>query len=136
VERRRAHRGSTLSRTLIFLADDSSWALCRRHMASRAPANGPAGCRPAPAPACGDRRLCRARRRGQAFVESSDLKEADTEVLRTIAELAAWRDEVESELTKAVRSAREAHRSWSEICAMLGVSKQAAQQKYGSKVTA
>lgn len=69
-------------------------------------------------------------------VESSDLKEADTEALRTIAELAERRDEVESELTEAVRSARQAHRSWSEIGTMLGVSKQAAQRKYGSKVTA
>jgi hypothetical protein len=69
-------------------------------------------------------------------VESSDLKEADTEALRTIAELAERRDEVESELTEVVRSARQAHRSWSEIGTMFGVSKQAAQRKYGSKVTA
>jgi hypothetical protein len=68
-------------------------------------------------------------------VESSELKEADTVALRTIAELAERRDEVDSELTEAVRSARQAHRSWSEIGAMLGVSKQAAQRKYGSKVT-
>jgi predicted ATP-dependent protease len=69
-------------------------------------------------------------------VESSDLKEADTEALRTIAELAERRDDVESELTEAVRSARQAHRTWSEIGAMLGVSKQAAQRKYGSNVSA
>ncbi len=68
-------------------------------------------------------------------VESSDLKEADTDALRTIAELAERRDEVESELTEAVRSARQAHRSWSEIGTMLGVSKQAAQRKYGAKIT-
>ena len=69
-------------------------------------------------------------------VESSDLKEVDTEALRTIAELAERRDQVEAELTEAVRSARQAHRSWSEIGTMLGVSKQAAQRKYRSKVTA
>jgi hypothetical protein len=69
-------------------------------------------------------------------VESSDLKEADTEALRTIAELAERRDDVESELTEAVRSARQANRTWSEIGTMLGVSKQAAQRKYGSKVSA
>lgn len=68
-------------------------------------------------------------------VEASDLKEADTEALRTIAELAERRDVVEEELTEAVRSARQAHRSWSEIGTMLGVSKQAAQRKYGSKVS-
>jgi len=69
-------------------------------------------------------------------VESSDLEVADTEALRTIAELAERREVVEEELTEAVRSARQAHRSWSEIGTMLGVSKQAAQRKYGSKVSA
>lgn len=43
------------------------------------------------------------------------------------------RDHVDHELTGAVRAARAAHRSWSEIGAMLGVSKQAAQRKYGDK---
>ncbi len=69
-------------------------------------------------------------------VESTDLREADTEALRTIAELAERREEVEAELTEAVGSARQAQRSWSEIGMMLGVSKQAAQRKYGSKATA
>jgi len=69
-------------------------------------------------------------------VESSDLEMADTEALRAIAELAERREVVEEELTEAVRSARQAHRSWSEIGTMLGVSKQAAQRKYGSKVSA
>jgi len=69
-------------------------------------------------------------------VESSDLKEANTDALRMIAELAERREVVEAELTEAVRSARQAHRSWSEIGTMLGVSKQAAQRKYGSKVSA
>ena len=68
-------------------------------------------------------------------VESSDLEVADTEALRMIAELAERREVVEEELTEAVRSARQAHRSWSEIGTMLGVSKQAAQRKYGSKVS-
>jgi hypothetical protein len=69
-------------------------------------------------------------------VASSDLKKADTEALRMIAELAERREVVEAELVEAVRSAREAHRSWSEIGTMLGVSKQAAQRKYGTKVSA
>jgi hypothetical protein len=69
-------------------------------------------------------------------VVSEDLKEADTEALRIIAELAEQRDVVEQGLTEAVRSARQAHRSWSEIGMMLGVSKQAAQRKYASKVSA
>jgi hypothetical protein len=68
-------------------------------------------------------------------VDSADLKVADTEALRSIAELVEQRNEVDEDLTEAVRSARRAKRSWSEIGAMLGVSKQAAQRKY-AKVTA
>lgn len=66
-----------------------------------------------------------------ASVESEDLKEADTSALRSIAEFAAKRHEVDGELAAAVSEARRAGRSWSEIGAMLGVSKQAAQRKYG-----
>lgn len=66
-------------------------------------------------------------------VEPSDLKVTDTAVLRTIAELAKQRDVVEEDLTQAVRAARRAKRSWSEIGAMLGVSKQAAQGKYTAR---
>jgi hypothetical protein len=40
-------------------------------------------------------------------------------------------DQVDSELAESVLAARAAKRSWSEIGAMLGVSKQAAQRKYG-----
>lgn len=67
-------------------------------------------------------------------VDPSDLEEADTNALRSIAELADKREDVEAELTAAVQAARNANRSWSEIGAMLGVSKQAAQRKYASKV--
>lgn len=67
---------------------------------------------------------------------AADLRLADTEALRTIAELIERRKGVDEELTEAVRSARLAHCSWSEIGAMLGVSKQAAQRKYGSKISA
>ena len=64
-------------------------------------------------------------------VESDDLKEADTSELRSIADLAMKRHDVDEELVVAVREARQAGRSWSEIGVMLGVSKQAAQRKYG-----
>ena len=64
-------------------------------------------------------------------VNSEDLTTADTESLRVIAELTERRDEIDDELLEAVRAARRANRSWSEIGAMLGVSKQAAQRKYG-----
>jgi len=64
-------------------------------------------------------------------VESDDLKEAATSALRSVAEFAVKRREIDEELAVAVRVARRAGRSWSEIGAMLGVSKQAAQRKYG-----
>ncbi len=63
-------------------------------------------------------------------VDPADLKVADTEALRVIAELVEQRNEVDEDLTEAVRQARRAERSWAEIGAMLGVSKQAAQRKY------
>jgi predicted ATP-dependent protease len=65
-------------------------------------------------------------------VEPADLKIADTDALRAIAELAERRSEIDDELTAAIREARKANRSWSEIGAMLGVSKQAAQRKYAA----
>ena len=65
-------------------------------------------------------------------VDSADLKVAATEALRSIAELVEQRNEVDEDLTEAVRSARRSERSWAEIGAMLGVSKQAAQRKYAN----
>lgn len=69
-------------------------------------------------------------------VEPHELREADTSALRAIAELVDQRAHVDDELTAAVRAARQAQRSWSEIGTMLGVSKQAAQRKYGAKLSA
>ena len=69
-------------------------------------------------------------------VESDDLVEANTAALRAIAELVEQRDDVDTALLGAIRDARDADRSWSEIGAMLGVSKQAAQRKYASKISA
>ena len=71
--------------------------------------------------------------RWAARVDTDDLVVADTGALRAIAELVEQRDELDTALVEAIRSAREADRSWSEIGAMLGVSKQAAQRKYGRK---
>lgn len=69
-------------------------------------------------------------------IDADDLVAADTAALRTIAELAEQRDGVEAALLDAIRNARQADRSWSEIGAMLGVSKQAAQRKYAAKISA
>lgn len=63
-------------------------------------------------------------------VDSDDLIVADTDALKAISEIADRRDRLDSALAEAVRSARRDGRSWSEIGAMLGVSKQAAQRKY------
>lgn len=64
-------------------------------------------------------------------VGTEDLVELDTSELRRLAVLAAQRAAVDADLASAVAAARRARRSWSEIGAMLGVSKQAAQRKYG-----
>ena len=53
---------------------------------------------------------------------------------KDLAELVEQRNEGDEGLTEAVRFARRAERSWAEIGAMLGVSKQAAQRKYGPKI--
>ena len=66
-------------------------------------------------------------------VEPGDLVAVDTSLVRHLAKLADQREALDSEITKAVDAARRANRSWSEIGAMLGVSKQAAQRKYGPK---
>ena len=63
-------------------------------------------------------------------VACEELVVADTDALRSIAEIAERREELDADLLEAVRSARRARRSWTEIGAMLGVSKQAAQRKY------
>ena len=67
-------------------------------------------------------------------VEPDDLVAVDTSVLRQLAQLADQRAELDNAVTEAVRAARRAHRSWSEIGAMLGVSKQAVQRKYNRRV--
>jgi hypothetical protein len=62
------------------------------------------------------------------------LVERDTSALMHLAKLAEQREALETDLTAAVAEARQLDRSWSEIGAMLGVSKQAAQRKYASTV--
>lgn len=69
-------------------------------------------------------------------VDADDLVEANTAALRTITELVEQRDDGDAALLGAIRDARNADRSWSEIGAMLGVSKQAAQRKYADKISA
>ena len=56
--------------------------------------------------------------------------------LRDIVRLVDRRDEIDGELIEQVRLAREAQRPWAEIAFMLGVTKQAAQRKYGKLIAA
>jgi len=69
-------------------------------------------------------------------VDASDLRIADTQALRTIAELVDQRTDVDEQITEAVISARESDRSLSEIGAMLGVSKQAQRNRCALAVVA
>ncbi len=64
-------------------------------------------------------------------VKSEDLVEIDTMSLQRLRDVAQKRATVDAEVTHAVEQARLANRSWSEIGLMLGVTKQAAQRKYG-----
>ena len=69
-------------------------------------------------------------------VDPGDLVALDTTELQQLVNLAAQREALEADLDAAVRRAREARRTWAEIGAMLGVSKQAAQRKYTRRIPA
>ena len=64
-------------------------------------------------------------------VHPADLEPADTRALQTITRLTDLGKEIEAAIFDAVREARRTGHTWSEIGVMLGVSKQAAQQRYG-----
>lgn len=66
-------------------------------------------------------------------VDDDDLVEVDSSALQRIIELVEQRAAVDRELTEAVANARRAGHSWSKIAVMLGVTKQAAQQRYGKR---
>ena len=67
-------------------------------------------------------------------VHPADLEPADTRALQAITRLTDLRKEIEAAIFDAVCEARRTGRTWSEIGVMLGVSKQAAQQRYGPKL--
>ncbi len=69
-------------------------------------------------------------------VDADDLVAIDSSALQCITRLADQRSLIEAELAAAVVAARSAGHSWSQIAVMLGVSKQAAQQRYGKHVPA
>ena len=63
-------------------------------------------------------------------IDPADLEPADTGALQAIARLTDLRKEVDTAILEAVREARQQRRTWAEIGAMLGVTRQAAQHKY------
>ncbi|MCY3566652.1 MAG: hypothetical protein OXH27_10780 [Gammaproteobacteria bacterium] len=67
-------------------------------------------------------------------VEPADLQPADTRALQAIAKLTELRTEVDAALLEAVREARGKRHKWAEIGAMLGVTRQAAEHKYGPRL--
>lgn len=69
-------------------------------------------------------------------VSSEETVSVDTDALRHLAQLADQRTSLESDLREAAIAARRSDRTWAEIGAMLGVSKQAAQRKCGQAVSA
>ena len=83
-------------------------------------------------------RLARAEALGEwaDVVDPGALVEVDTAVLQDLGQLAAKRDALESDVRAAVEEARRSKKSWSEIGAMLGVSKWAVQRKYSTRTNA
>lgn len=67
-------------------------------------------------------------------VDPADLKFIDSSSLKLVGRLADQRDRLETELAQAVAAARADDWSWAMIGFMLGVSRQATQQKYGALV--
>ena len=67
-------------------------------------------------------------------VDPADLKFLDSSSLKLVGKLADQRDNIETELAQAVADARKDDWSWAMIGLMLGVTRQAAQQKYGAYV--
>lgn len=67
-------------------------------------------------------------------VDPADLQPADTRALQAITKLAELRKEINAALLEAVREARRERQTWAEIGAMLGVTRQAAEHKYGPRL--
>jgi hypothetical protein len=86
-----------------------------------------------------DERIDEAARRFEALADNLDPETAQVEDLtdlRAIAEAAERARRDEALLTERVALARARGRSWNRIAAALGVSRQAARQRFGGKVGA
>lgn len=69
-------------------------------------------------------------------VDPKDLVEVDNSAFRRIVELVDEREKIDGALVDAVRTARSSGCTWGEIGLALGVTKQAAQQRYGATTSA
>jgi DNA-directed RNA polymerase specialized sigma24 family protein len=69
-------------------------------------------------------------------IDADDLVTVDSSALQRIAELADQSAALDEALAEAVMTARLGGHSWSKIATMLGVTKQAAQQRYGKRTPA
>lgn len=69
-------------------------------------------------------------------VDPADLKPAPLESMGVVAAWINQQEGVNEALARAVADARTRGVTWSQIGEMLGVSKQAARQKYGTRVAA
>lgn len=69
-------------------------------------------------------------------VDPADLKPAPLESMGAVAAWINQQEGVNEALARAVADARTRGVTWSQIGEMLGVSKQAARQKYGTRVAA
>lgn len=63
-------------------------------------------------------------------LDPADLRPLDTSALQQLSRLGELRQEIDDATLAAVQEARRRRSTWSEIGAMLGVTKQAAQQRF------
>ena len=69
-------------------------------------------------------------------ISPAELQAPGPLALRILAAGVESRDAADAAITEAIRQARLAGESWSQIAAVLGVTKQAAQRRYAAKMTA
>lgn len=85
-----------------------------------------------------DQQIQQAAERFEQLADSLDPDTAEVEDLSDLHAVAIASEAVqadEARLYSAVRAAREHGRSWNELAAALGVSRQAARQRFADKVT-
>lgn len=85
-----------------------------------------------------DEQIQQAAERFDQLADSLDPETAEVEDLSDLQAVAVASDAVQADETRlysAVRTAREHGRSWNQLATALGVSRQAARQRFADKVT-